>query len=121
MKTIIVLEVDYSKPIKDLDNMVASRAYTIDGVTNVQIVDGQRLDQLIAMIALANPQDTDGWVFGPPPKRPMSLEPMSDADAAAEEADTLHHLWLDAMDEERRCKAAYEAAMLKASRRPKRD
>jgi hypothetical protein len=38
MKTLVMIEVDHSKPIPALANMVAGRAYTISGVTNAQIV-----------------------------------------------------------------------------------
>lgn len=37
MKTLIILEVDHRKPIPWLANMVAGRAYTIDGVTNAEV------------------------------------------------------------------------------------
>jgi hypothetical protein len=36
MKTILIIEVEHRKPIPALANMVAGRAYTIDGVTNAQ-------------------------------------------------------------------------------------
>lgn len=36
MKTILILEIDHSKPIPALAQMVAGRAYTIDGVTNAE-------------------------------------------------------------------------------------
>jgi hypothetical protein len=36
MKTIIVLEVIHRKPIPELANMVAGRAYNIDGVINAE-------------------------------------------------------------------------------------
>jgi hypothetical protein len=36
VKTLIVLEIDHRKPIPALANMVAGRAYTIDGVTNAE-------------------------------------------------------------------------------------
>jgi hypothetical protein len=34
MKTIVILEITHSKPITALPNLIAGRAYTIDGVTN---------------------------------------------------------------------------------------
>jgi len=34
MKTIVILEITHSKPITALQNMIAGRAYTIDGVTD---------------------------------------------------------------------------------------
>lgn len=37
MKTLVILEVDHRKPIPYLANMVAGRAYTIDGVTNAEV------------------------------------------------------------------------------------
>lgn len=36
MRTILILEIEHRKPIPALANMVAGRAYTIDGVTNAQ-------------------------------------------------------------------------------------
>lgn len=39
MKTLIIIEVDHRKPIPHLANMVAGRTYTIDGVTNAQILN----------------------------------------------------------------------------------
>ena len=38
MKTIITLEVEHFKPIPALWDLVAGRAYTIDGVSNVTVV-----------------------------------------------------------------------------------
>lgn len=35
MKTLILLEVEHTKPIESLWDLVAGRAYTIDGVSNV--------------------------------------------------------------------------------------
>ena len=37
MKTMIVIEVDHRKEIPHLAEMVAGRAYTIDGVTNAEV------------------------------------------------------------------------------------
>lgn len=37
MKTIIVLEIEHVKPIGDLGERIAGRAYTIDGVDDVTI------------------------------------------------------------------------------------
>lgn len=34
MKTLVILEIEHRKPIPALANMIAGRAYTIDGVTN---------------------------------------------------------------------------------------
>lgn len=34
MKTLIIIEVEHRKPLPYLANMIAGRAYTIDGVTN---------------------------------------------------------------------------------------
>lgn len=34
MKTLIIIEVEHRKPLPFLANMIAGRAYTIDGVTN---------------------------------------------------------------------------------------
>lgn len=43
MRTVIVVEVHHSKPLPHLADMVAGRAYTIDGVTNAEVVkDNQR-------------------------------------------------------------------------------
>lgn len=36
MRTLIILEIDHKKPIPYLANMIAGRAYTIDGVTNAE-------------------------------------------------------------------------------------
>lgn len=36
MRTLVILEIDHKKPIHALANMIAGRAYTIDGVTNAQ-------------------------------------------------------------------------------------
>ena len=36
MKTLILLEVEHSKPIPYLASMIAGRAYTIDGVKNAE-------------------------------------------------------------------------------------
>jgi hypothetical protein len=36
MKTLIIIEVNHRKPIPALANMIAGRAYTIDGVTNAE-------------------------------------------------------------------------------------
>ncbi|MES2180691.1 MAG: hypothetical protein V4493_01150 [Pseudomonadota bacterium] len=38
MKIIIVLELETSKDIPDLDKLVQNRAYTIDGVEDVKII-----------------------------------------------------------------------------------
>lgn len=38
MRTLIVIEVDHRKPIPHLANMIAGRAYTIDGVRNAEVV-----------------------------------------------------------------------------------
>jgi hypothetical protein len=37
MKTLVLLEIEHRKPIKALANMIAGRAYTIDGVTNAEV------------------------------------------------------------------------------------
>jgi hypothetical protein len=36
MRTVVIIEVDHRKPIPALANMIAGRAYTIDGVSNAQ-------------------------------------------------------------------------------------
>lgn len=36
MRTLVILEIDHRKPIPALANMIAGRAYTIDGVTNAE-------------------------------------------------------------------------------------
>lgn len=36
MKTIVILEITHSKPIADLANMIAGRAYTLQGVDNAK-------------------------------------------------------------------------------------
>jgi hypothetical protein len=36
VRTVIVLEIDHRKPIPALANLIAGRAYTIDGVTNAE-------------------------------------------------------------------------------------
>lgn len=36
MKTLVILEIDHRKPLPFLANMIAGRAYTIDGVTNAE-------------------------------------------------------------------------------------
>lgn len=36
MRTLVIIEIDHRKPIPALANMIAGRAYTIDGVTNAQ-------------------------------------------------------------------------------------
>lgn len=38
MKTTITFEVEHRKPIDSLGDLVASRAYTLDNVTNVTVV-----------------------------------------------------------------------------------
>lgn len=38
MKTTVILEFDHSKPIPDLANFAAQRAYTLPGVDNVTVV-----------------------------------------------------------------------------------
>jgi hypothetical protein len=38
MKTLILIEVEHKKPIPALANMIAGRAYTIDGVTSTEVV-----------------------------------------------------------------------------------
>lgn len=38
MKTVIIIEVDHRQPIPHLANMVAGRAYTINGVTNAEVM-----------------------------------------------------------------------------------
>lgn len=38
MKSYITIEIDHRKPIPGLANMIAGRAYTIDGVTNAEAV-----------------------------------------------------------------------------------
>lgn len=37
-RTLVILEVTHSKPIPALANMIAGRAYTIDGVTDAALV-----------------------------------------------------------------------------------
>lgn len=37
MKTIVILEVEHRKPIPDLADKIAARAWTMDGVTNVTL------------------------------------------------------------------------------------
>lgn len=36
MKTIVILEITHSKPIQALPNLIAGRAYTIDGVKDAR-------------------------------------------------------------------------------------
>lgn len=38
MKSIVILEITHRKPITALSNMIAGRAYSIDGVTDAQVV-----------------------------------------------------------------------------------
>lgn len=38
MKTIVILEITHAKPITALANMIAGRAYSIDGVKDSQVV-----------------------------------------------------------------------------------
>ena len=38
MKSIVILEITHRKPIIALSNMIAGRAYSIDGVTDAQVV-----------------------------------------------------------------------------------
>lgn len=38
MKTLVIIEVDHRKPIPALANLIAGRAYTIDGVANAEVV-----------------------------------------------------------------------------------
>jgi hypothetical protein len=38
MKTMIVLEIDHTKDIANLAEMIAGRAYNIDGVENAEVV-----------------------------------------------------------------------------------
>lgn len=48
MKTIVILEIDHHKPIPALANLIAGRAYSIDGVTDAQLFrsPSARMDQL---------------------------------------------------------------------------
>jgi hypothetical protein len=39
MKTLVTIEVEHKNPIHELANMIAGRAYTIQGVTNTEVVD----------------------------------------------------------------------------------
>lgn len=39
-KVIVSLELDVEKEIPELDNKIAQRAYTIDGVRDVRVIDG---------------------------------------------------------------------------------
>lgn len=43
MRTLVIIEVDHRKPIPALANMVAGRAYTIDGVTNAEVLKSPSL------------------------------------------------------------------------------
>lgn len=46
-KTIVTIEVTHTKPLRGLANTVAARAYTIDGVTNAEVVvAGPRYDEM---------------------------------------------------------------------------
>lgn len=38
MKTIVVIEVEHRKALPHLGDMIAGRAYTIDGVTNAELM-----------------------------------------------------------------------------------
>lgn len=38
MKTLITIEVEHNRDINELANMIAGRAYTIQGVTNAEVV-----------------------------------------------------------------------------------
>lgn len=38
MKTVVILEITHTKPITALANMIAGRAYSIDGVSDAQVV-----------------------------------------------------------------------------------
>jgi hypothetical protein len=38
MRTVVILEIDHRKDIPSLGEMIAGRAYTISGVTNVEFV-----------------------------------------------------------------------------------
>jgi len=39
MKTLVILEIEHAKPLPALANMIAGRAYTIDGVTDAHLVE----------------------------------------------------------------------------------
>jgi hypothetical protein len=55
MKTFILVAVEHRKPVPDLTDAVAARAYTMDGVTNANAIDltaGKvSVQQLLAFLA----------------------------------------------------------------------
>lgn len=38
MKTTLVLEIEHRKPMPNLANLAANRAFTLDGVTDVRVI-----------------------------------------------------------------------------------
>lgn len=46
MKTLITLEIDHTKALPLLADMVAGRAYTIDGVRDVRITEGKAVPKM---------------------------------------------------------------------------
>lgn len=49
MRTVVVIEVDHKQPIPHLADMVAGRAWTINGVSRAEVVQQRTAQELEAM------------------------------------------------------------------------
>ena len=59
MKTILTILIDHAKPIENLGELVAQRAYTIDRVTNTLLIGSFQLDPRVDCLACGrhNPRE----------------------------------------------------------------
>jgi hypothetical protein len=49
LKTLVIIEIDHNKPLPDLADLVAQRAWTLSGVNNVELINQQTIgDPLFA-------------------------------------------------------------------------